>query len=694
MADQPIHVVPFGSWPSPISAALVAAGGVGLGGPAVRGGETWWSELRPTEGARVVLVSRTGDGPPLDRLDAPFSARTRVHEYGGGAWWLGADCVYFTNWTDQRLYRLATPSVQGRGEGQGQARTGGDDAGAGPRVITAEPTVAAGWRYADGQEHPDGQWLACVREDHHGIGVGDKSEASNEIIGIPLGDDGEGPAVLVSGPDFVSTPRFSPDGRWLSWVQWDHPDMPWDRTALCAAPVFANMRLGNVQVVAGAVGDTAGAGHGPASIHGADWTADGRLVFSSDRNGYWNLCSWSPGRTDVAAVTELTGAEIGGPPWVFGVKRWTELDDGRMVVAVTTDAVDSLAVLEPDPDGATTAKLTPIAAPGLTVVSGLQGTGPGRVALVAAGPMSSPVVVELDIESGALDIRRQADEIGVDRSWYSTAQAMRFPSGDRWAHAFFYPPTGPDLAGPADTAPPLIVMGHGGPTAHAGSALNLKIQYWTSRGFAVVDVNYGGSSGFGRAYRDLLRGSWGIVDVEDCINAARRLAADGRVDGNRLAIRGGSAGGFTVLASLIGSDDFAAGTSLYGVADLTALATDTHKFESRYLDGMIGPYPQRRDLYEQRSPINHTDRLSSPLLVLQGLEDEIVPPNQSEAIVAALAAKGVPHAYVAFEGEQHGFRRAENIVRSLEVELWFYGRILGFEPADVIQPAEGAVGLD
>jgi dipeptidyl aminopeptidase/acylaminoacyl peptidase len=288
---------------------------------------------------------------------------------------------------------------------------------------------------------------------------------------------------------------------------------------------------------------------------------------------------------------------------------------------------------------------------------------------------------------------RPPEDIGIDPAWISSPQAISYPSGDRRAHGFFYPPTGPGLAGPDGSSPPLIVKGHGGPTAQAAPALDLKIQYWTSRGFAVVDVNYGGSSGFGRAYRELLRGSWGIVDVEDCINAAGYLAESGLVDGERLTIRGGSAGGFTVLAVLEASDRFAAGTSLYGVADLTALAADTHKFESRYLDRLIGPYPERADLYHERSPINHTDRLTSPLLVLQGLEDEVVPPNQSEAIVAALAAKGVPHAYVPFEGEQHGFRKAENIVRSLEVELWFYGRILGFDPADPIEPAEGAVGL-
>ena len=675
--------LPHGSWPSPISAQLVAAGGVGVGGPAVRGTQTWWSELRPAEGARSVIVCRDGDGPAVDVLAPPWSARTRVHEYGGGAWWLGADALYFANWDDQRLHRLA----------YGAAGVTADDPGPGvadPTPLTPEPAVPAGWRYADGREHPDGQWLVCVREDHHGIGVGDKAEAANQLVAIPT-TGAAGPddvAVLVDGPDFVAAPRFSPDGRWMSWVQWDHPNMPWDTTTLCAAPVFANRRLGNVQVVAGgAAGDE--------SIHGADWTADGRLVFSSDANGFWNLHVWQPGLDGTDALTALTGAEIGAPAWNFGVKRWVELADGRLVVAVTTAAIDSLAVLEaagPDGTGGP-AVPTPIATPALSAIGGLAAAGGDRLALTAAGPTSATAVVELSVDSGEAVLRRPPDDTGVDPAWFSAARPIDYPSGGRTAHAFFYPPAGPGMAGPDGALPPLLVMGHGGPTSHATTALNLKIQYWTSRGFAVVDVNYGGSSGFGRDYRRLLQGAWGIVDVEDCINAAAHLADRGLVDGERLAIRGGSAGGFTVLAALIESDRFAAGTNLYGVADLTALAADTHKFESRYLDGLIGPYPARRDLYDERSPINRTQHLSSPLLVLQGLEDAIVPPNQSEAIVAALAAKGVPHAYVPFEGEQHGFRRAENIVRSLEVELWFYGRVLGFEPADHIRPPDGAVGL-
>ncbi len=675
--SEPSGELPFGSWPSPISAELVAAGGVGVSGPAVHGDTIWWSELRPAEGGRSVPVSAEPGSTGGDRLPAPWSARTRVHEYGGGAWWLGADHLYLAAWSDQRLYRVAID------------RAGGAEAE--PEALTPEPAIDHGWRFADGREHPDGTWLAVVREDHHGIDDpgSDRTEAANEIVAIGL--DGSEPTVLVSGPDFVAAPRFSPDGRWLSWVEWDHPDMPWDASRLLAAPVFANHRLGNPVVVAGGDGE---------SVVGADWTAAGRLVFSTDRSGWWNLHAWHPEGAEGQALTALDGSEIGGPAWVFGLQRWAELPDGRLAVAVTDAAVDALAVVTPPELGADPAVPVPVPVDDLAEIVGLSATADGRVAIVGAGPRSLSAVRLVDVADGSTETVRPPDDTGVDPGWFSVAEAVSVDSGPldgsgprRAANAFFYPPAAPGIAGPAGQAPPLIVMGHGGPTAHSDPALSLKVQYWTSRGFAVVDVNYGGSSGFGRAYRDLLQGSWGIVDVEDCINTALALADQGRVDGDRLAIRGGSAGGFTVLAALEQSDRFGAGTNLFGVADLTALAADTHKFESRYLDGLIGPYPERKDLYDARSPINHTDRLSSPLLVLQGLEDEIVPPNQSEAIVAAVAAKGLPHAYVTFEGEQHGFRKAENLIRSFEVELWFYGRVFGFDPADAIAAPDGAVGL-
>lgn len=686
----------YGSWPSPITAEVIAAGGVGLGGPAVRGAERWWSESRPAEAGRVVLVRSVDGASATDLLPEGFSARTRVHEYGGGAWFLGGADAYFSNMNDQRLYRLPAE--------------GGE-----PVAITPEPPLPAAWRYADGIETADGQWIICVRESHIAepplppSGLFDDEaeraassaqparpvdqdpvapdatpperldEAINEIVVIPT-DGSEPPRVEATGTDFVAAPRVSPDGRWVSWIRWNHPNMPWDGTTLCAAPVFDGCRFGNVQVVAGNEHE---------SIVGANWAADGRLVFSTDRSGYWNLNTWRPGDPSATPLTKLGDAEIGGPPWNFGLQPWAELDNGRFAVIVTRRAVDALAVVEPDGTVEVIDERYPS-------IASIQTTPDARIACLVGPVDSAPMLIELDPAdaTAAPTVLRPPARLIEDAAWISKAQRLEFEAGDAGdRHAFFYEPAAPGITGPGGTLPPLIVVGHGGPTAHSTPALNLKIQYWTSRGFAVVDVNYGGSTGFGRAYRQLLNGQWGVLDVEDCIQAARELAAAGRVDPARMAIRGSSAGGLTVLNALITSDVFAAGTSLYGVADLEALATDTHKFEKRYLDNLIAPWPSGKAVYDARSPIHHVDGLSCPLLVLQGTEDEIVPPSQSEAIVAAVAAKDIPHAAIYFDGEQHGFRQKESIVRSLEAELWFYGRVFGFTPADDIAPIDGAVGL-
>ncbi len=685
--------LPFGSWPSPITADLIAAGGVGLGGPAVRGNERWWSEARPSEAGRVVLVRsvRADDGSTAvaDALPEGFSARTRVHEYGGGAWFLGATDTYFSNMADQRLYRL------------------GD---ADPVPLTPEPPLPAAWRFADGVETPDGEWIICVRESHiaepplppsglfdddgPATGTADApkpaddttdpepepvvlDEARNEIVAIPV-DGSEAPRVEVTGPDFVSAPRVSPDGRWVSWIQWNHPNMPWDGTTLCAAPIFDGCRFGNVQVVAGNEHE---------SIVGANWTSGGSLVFSTDRSGFWNLNTWRPGDPSATELTRLGDAEIGGPPWNFGLQPWAELPEGRFAVVVTRRAVDALAVVEADGTVEVVDERFPS-------ISSISVTPDGAIACAVGPADTAPALVELDLEPAEPRVLRAPPRLVEDSAWISSAQRFDYEADDGSdRHAFFYEPAAPGITGPAGELPPLIVVGHGGPTAHSNPALNLKIQYWTSRGFAVADVNYGGSTGFGRAYRQLLDGQWGVVDVVDCVNAARQLAAAGRVDAGRMAIRGSSAGGLTVLNALISSDVFSAGTSLYGVADLEALATDTHKFERRYLDNLVAPWPAGKAVYDARSPINHVDGLGCPLLVLQGTEDEIVPPSQSEAIVAAVAAKGIPHAAIYFEGEQHGFRQKDSIVRSLEAELWFYGRVFDFSPADDIAPIDGAVGL-
>ncbi len=664
-----------GSWPSPISAELVAAGGVRLEALAVTGDDVWWQEMRPAEQGRSVLASVAGG----DRLPPPWSARSRVHEYGGGSWWFGRDHVYFVQADDQAVYRIP---IDGPVEG-----------GPAPQRVSAEAPQGGEWRFADGREHPDGSRVVCVRESHGSV-PGEPVEPANELVAIGVGGESDGrPVVLVTGADFVSDPRISPDGRYLSWVQWNHPNMPWNETALMVAPLVDHnglLSVGDVETVASG-----------ASVCGPDWTGDGRLVYSTDAAGFWNLHWWrSDGTT--GPLTDLTNAEIGGPAWVFGTRRWVELADGRLVAAVTRDAVDSLSVIEPDGtlrpvpgfgSAETLGPTTPVAI-GSIVAAGPS--APGDVHLIAASPTGLPEIGRVNVDSGSKLVIRPAAPIGVDTDWLSVPESIWFDSDGRSTHAFFYRPVATvPTAGSDDGSsekPPLVVIGHGGPTAHNGPELSLKIQYWTSRGFAVVDVNYGGSTGFGKEYRDRLHETWGDVDVDDCINAAVHLVEEGLVDGDRMAIRGSSSGGLTVLAALIRSDRFAAGVSLYGVADLKALAADTHKFESRYLDWLIGPYPEEIDRYEARSPVNNAEAIATPMLLMQGTEDRVVPPSQSEAVVAALAANGVDHVYVTFDGEAHGFRRAESIVSSLELELWFYGEVFGFVPADVVGAPSGAVG--
>ncbi len=670
---------PFGSWPSPISAEMVAAGGIGFGGVVARGQERWWSELRPSEGGRTNLVrlglDNFSSGEPADVLPVPWSARTRVHEYGGGAWSLGAEAVYFSNWDDQRLYRLM-----------------GD--GTPPLALTPEPATHHGYRFADTRETPDGRWLICVREDHTVI-ADEAAECVNEIVAVPT-NGSEKVVVLVSGPDFVAAPRVSPDGLRLSWYQWNHPNMPWDGTELCVG-TLASTTDGAISVTNELSVAGSSASGAEEAIHGSDWLSTGELMFSSDRSGYWNLYRWSPQSGEQDTITALDDAEIGGPAWVFGIQRWVELGDATLALAITRAATDSLALL--DLRGALPAQPQPLDLPFVSV-SSLSATGDGNLCAVVGSTGTLPRIVEVRFDDANGDLidfteLRPAENVAIDLGWLSQPEIFDFDSTDgRQSHAFFYPPTGLGMHGSAGELPPLVVMGHGGPTSHSTPDLRLKIQYWTSRGVAVVDVNYAGSTGYGRTYRRLLNDSWGLVDVEDCVAAAQRLAEAGRVDSKRMAIRGGSAGGFTVLRALEVSDAFSAGTSLYGVADLGALASDTHKFESRYLDGLIGRYPQDKAIYNERSPINHTGDLSCPLLVMQGSEDEVVPPAQSEAIVAAVAAKGLPHAYLLFEGEQHGFRKATSIVRSLEAELWFYAQVFGFDQADAIEPIAEAVGFD
>ena len=646
--------LPYGSWPSRIDTELITASSVRLGEVVVDGADIWWAEMRPEEDARVVLVCRRPDGTVEDRLDPGISARTRVHEYGGGAWTVSDSTVYTSSWADQRLYRQST--------------------GGTVEALSPEPSATHGFRFADGVITPDGRSWIGVRETH----APDGSEAANEIVSIGLSLDLDGPTlaepqVLVSGPDFVAAPRVSPDGQWLAWIQWDHPRMPWDGTELCVAPMAADGELTDAVVIAGGEAE---------SITEPRFGADGRLWFCSDRSDWWNLYRLDDlPHGDPKAVCPME-AEIGGPHWVFGLSTYAVLPGGRVVAAATSDGIDGLVVIEPN--GLSRPLDTPYSS-----ISSLVALGERGVVFVGASPAREPAVVQLDLGTGAFTVLREPRDLGIDPGYLSTPRSIEFPTENGLtAHGIFYPPCHPDVSGPPDERPPLVVMIHGGPTSAARTELQLGVHFWTSRGLAVVDVNYGGSTGYGRRYRDRLQGAWGVVDVEDCINAARWLAEQGEVDGDRLAIRGGSAGGFTTLAAMAFHDVFAAGASHYGVADLGALAKETHKFESRYLDSLVGPWPEAKDIYDARSPIENTDGLSAPLILFQGLEDEIVPPNQAEMMAEALRSKGVPFAYVTFEGEQHGFRQAKNIRRALEAELYFYSRVFGFELADSVDPVE------
>ncbi|SEK97769.1 Dipeptidyl aminopeptidase/acylaminoacyl peptidase [Blastococcus sp. DSM 46786] len=638
--------LPYGSWPTPLTSELVVRAAARLGEVVVDGADVWWAESRPAEGGRTALVRRTADGEVTDALPAPWNARTRVHEYGGAAWTVSDGVLWFTDFSDQRLYRLQP------GDGS-------------PVAVTAEPGIPSGVRYADLTAVPDG--VLTVRETHTASGAA--ADVVNEIVRVRPDGSTE---VLVSGPDFVSDARLAPDGVTLAWLQWDHPDMPWD-----SAQLVVRAADGTDHVLAGGPGE---------SVVQPVWAEDLSLWWLDDRTNFWSLYRKRPHEQPELVVD--VGSDIAGPQWIFGQSRYAHLADGRVAVAYGRDGRDRLAVLTP---GGEPHELDLPYGTFRYVTA--QGTG---VVCVAGGPASEPVVLRVDVDSGAAEVLRPARDLGLDPAWFSRPEHVPFPTEDRGtgigvAHALVYPPTNPEAAAPAGSLPPLVVVVHGGPTAAAVPVLNLEIQYWTSRGFCVADVDYRGSVGYGRRYRAALQGRWGVIDLDDVVACARWLADAGRVDPARMAIRGGSAGGYTTLAALsMRPGVFTAGASHYGVADLGALAAETHKFESRYLDGLVAPWPSGRAVYDERSPINHVDALDTPLAVFQGDEDAVVPPSQAEAIVAALRAKGVPHAYLLFPGEQHGFRKAGNIRAALDGELSFYAQVWGFDlPAgEGIEPIE------
>ncbi len=630
---------PYGSWASPITSALLTSAGISFSEIEFSNGRVYWLESRPDEAGRVVLVSDSVDVTPRE-----FNVRTRVHEYGGGAWFIHNDTVFFTNFTDQRLYRR--------------------DPGGDPKPITPAPPAPASLRYADGRVTPDGRTILCVRERHE-----EGREAINEIVALP--DDGSSePKIILSGYDFYSFPRISPDGRRLAWTCWRHPQMPWDGTELWVGDLGGGT-ISNSRLVAGGNSE---------SIFQPAWAHDGTLHFISDRTGWWNLYSEQSGR--IIPVFAID-AEVGVPQWLFGYSRYAFLSDGRIACVYSKSGLDYLAVVDKHSRTVNTLKIP------YTTLSSLRSDGADTLFFSAGSPSRAPEVVGLELQTNRTRVLKASLGVEIDPAYFSEPEPIEFPtSNGLTAFALYYPPKNKDFTAPPGERPPLVVFSHGGPTGATTSALRLAVQYWTSRGFAIADVNYGGSTGYGRAYRERLKGNWGIVDVEDCINAARYLEGRGDVAGKRMAIRGGSAGGYTTLCALVFHNVFAAGASYFGVADLNALAQDTHKFESRYEEGLVGPYPEAAELYQQRSPVNFADRLSCPVILLQGLEDKVVPPSQAEVMIAALRAKRLPFAYIAFPSEGHGFREAANIQRSVEAEFYFYSRIFGFTPADSIAPVE------
>ncbi len=636
---------PYGAWASPFPIPLLVEGVRGLSGVGAADGRRWWLESRPDEGGIQVLVRREPDGSLTRLTPEGFNVRSRVHEYGGGAALVAADVIVVSDFSTGRLHRVMTPGV------------------------TAPITPDRAWRYADPILDQGRGRLIAVREDHEPETVAAHGEWANDLVAIDLATGVV--TALTGGRDFYAAPRLSPDGSTLAWLEWSHPNMPWDGTELRVAGVTSDGSLGPATVVAGSLEDW---------ISQPAWSPDGALHYVAEPDGWMNLFRRHPDRAgESLAAME---AEFSGPDWNFGQSTYGFLPDGSIVAVAHAAGRDRLFRIGPA-TGASAALDGPF-----SVIDALAVDG-WTVVFRAASPTEVISIVELDVPSGSTTVLRRATDRSVDPADVAAPRLIEFPTtGERTAYGIHYAPTSARFGAPDDERPPLIVTSHGGPTSNAYVGLSLAVQMLTSRGLAVLDVDYGGSTGYGKAYRQRLDGEWGVVDLDDCVNGARWLAEEGLVDGGRMAIRGGSASGYTTLCAITFRDVFQAGVSYFGIGNLESFVGDTHKFESRYTERLIGPYPARKDLYRERSPVHFADRIRVPVLILQGLDDRVVPPSEAEGIVDALLEQRVPHAYIAFEGEDHGFRQASSIVRSFEAELSFYGQVFGFEPADAITPLE------
>ncbi len=629
----------YGSFRSPITTDFILSSTIGLDELKVDAHAIYYLENRPNENGRSVLVKQTLEGSRVDCTPAGYSVRSSVHEYGGGSYCLDGDRIYFQEASDQGIYRY--------------------EEGLAPIKITKLQNT----RYADMVVDPITHNLLAVREDHRGQG-----EPINTIVCIDA-ESGE-EKIIDDGHDFYASIVISSDGRQIAWLTWDHPDMPWDHTKLWIAKRDEHGRLESKTRVKLANRD---------SVFGPRFSPDDQLYFVSDQSGYWNLYRYERGGALPLCPMK---AEFGRPQWIFGMSTYDFIDATTIAAAYCQEGIWHLMTIDTK-TRVTTSLSTPY--PSMHYIRAIG----HNILFIGASATTAQSVILYDVTSGEETIMRKSFDVMIDPGYLSSPESIAYETPDGlMAHAFYYPPHNQDYIGTPETLPPLLVLSHGGPTSATEQVLDFRIQYYTSRGFAVLHVNYGGSTGFGRGYRERLDGRWGVVDVDDCVAGALFLADQGKVDRDKMVIRGASAGGYTTLCALTFADVFAAGASYYGISDIEALIADTHKFEAHYMNRLIGPYPMMRDVYRKRSPIHYVDNLNCPVIFFQGLDDHVVPPSQAQKMVDALHQKAIPVAYLTFEGEGHGFRQADTIKKTLEAEYYFYSQILGFEPADDLPPIQ------